>query len=125
MGEANVEKLTKLSEMQAEKDVDGLIKVLKDRDKLVRARAAIALEIIGDPRAGEPLIQGLKDKNELVRARAASALGQIGDTQAVEPLTEALGDQDALVQGAAKRALEMLSRQRGQRQPPQAPLGPA
>ena len=80
----NIEKLKK------RRDVEGLIRALKDSDEGVRREAAKALGEIGDSRAVEPLIEALKDRNEDVQKNAAYALGEIGDSRAVEPLIEAL-----------------------------------
>lgn len=102
MGEPDIDK------MKAEKDVEGLIKALKDKDWDVRFRGALALEEMGEP-VVESLIQALKeDKDEDVRGRAAAALGFIKDARAVEPLTKALEDKDKGVREAAKWALEKI-----------------
>jgi len=88
MGISDVEK------MKANKDVEGLIKVLGDKDKDVRMRAAGALGNIKDARAVEPLIKALGDESKDVRMYAASALSGIG-VPAVEPLIKALKDKDS------------------------------
>lgn len=105
MGKPNIEKLTQ------KRDVEGLIKALKDKDETVRWRAAWALGEIGDARAVEPLIQALKDKG--VRGNAAEALGKIKDTKAVEPLIQALKDigveaAEALINIGDERAVDPL-----------------
>ena len=84
----NVEK------MEAKREVKGLIKALKHKNRGVREKAAEALGRIGDERAVEPLIQALNDENRDVRRKAAYALGKIGDKRAVEPLIRALKDED-------------------------------
>lgn len=99
MGEPNIEK------MKAEKDVEGLIKALKDEYEYVRKWAAEALGGIGDARAVEPLIQALKDRARGVRWKATLALGKIGDARAVDPLIQALGDEDWGVRRDAAEAL--------------------
>ena len=61
MGIFDVEK------MQVEKDVEGLIRALKDEDIYVRRSAAEALGKIGDKRAVGPLIEALKDEYSYVQ----------------------------------------------------------
>jgi len=80
-----------VKKMEAKKDVEGLIKALKDTH--VRHYTAEALIKIKDAKAVEPLIQALKDEDYFVREAAARALGEIKDKRAVEPLLEALGDE--------------------------------
>jgi HEAT repeat protein len=108
-----------IGKMKAEKDVEGLIKALKDEDYYVRERAAEALGKIKGTTAVQPLIQALKDENWGVRWSVAVALGKIKDTTAVEPLTQALKDgyeqvrkQAAVALGKIgdKRALEPLTK---------------
>jgi len=108
MGKPNVKK------MEAKKDVEGLIKVLKDKERMgingwyVRRDAAAALVKIGEP-AVEPLIQALKDEDDTARELAAAALANIGDTRAVEPLIQALKtDKNKEVREDVKKALEKL-----------------
>ena len=67
----NVERL------QEKKNVKGLIKALRHKDRRVRSEAAEALGEIGDKRAVEPLIQALKDEYWDVRLRAEKALEKI------------------------------------------------
>jgi len=81
---------------------------LKEANKTVRYKAAIALGTIKDPRAVGPLIAALKDEDQEVRIQAASALGNIGDPRAVEPLIAALEDKDAFVRSVAAKALGMI-----------------
>jgi len=71
MGKPDIEK------MKANKDVEGLIKALKDEDKDVRWGAAAALGYIGDARALEPLTKALKDKNKDVQKVAKEALEKL------------------------------------------------
>src|SRR4030042_6695678 len=124
-----------IGELKANKDVEGLIDALKDKDPIVRGDAAEVLGKIGDSRAVEPLIEALKDiveyialeslrrigepaveplikalknKDTLIRSGAARALGAIRDKRAVEPLTEALKYGDMFVRSAAAVALEKI-----------------
>ena len=124
-----------IEELKANKDVEGLINALKDKDPMVRGDAAEVLGKIGDSRAVEPLIEALKDivqfiaieslkkigepaveplikalknKDTLIRSGAARALGEIRDKIAVEPLTEAIKYGDSFVRAAAGVALEKI-----------------
>jgi len=63
--------------MQVNKDVEGLIRALKDEDWHVRSRAAVALGWIKDARAVEPLTEALKDEYYAVRWKAAWVLKRI------------------------------------------------
>jgi len=94
-----------VTKMEAAKDVNGLIKALKDSDRWIRRAAAEALGGIGDARAVEPLIQALKDRDVDVRKAAANALGKFGKP-AVRPLIRALKDMD--VRKAAAGVLQKL-----------------
>lgn len=127
-----------VEELEAKRDVQGLIKMLgyQKRDH-VRQAATEALRKIGAP-AVEPLIIALKDRNvheaatetlskigtpaveslitalrdqEIdVRKAAAEALGKIGDTRAVEPLIAALKGKSWQVNEAATKALKSMGR---------------
>jgi len=66
------------------------IKNLKDKDNMVRLKAADALAKSGDKRVVKPLIAALKDKVWDTRWFAARALGELGDERAVGPLKKAL-----------------------------------
>jgi len=66
-----------VQKMREERDVDGLVKALKHKDRRVREDAVEALREIKDPRAVETLIQAMKDKDITVRAAAALALEKI------------------------------------------------
>jgi HEAT repeat protein len=97
-----------VSLLEKNRDVEGLIKALKDEDLVVRRGAASALGKIRDARAVEPLIQALKDKDSSVRWGAAVALGRIGDARATEPLNQALKDENSVVRSFAKEALRKI-----------------
>ena len=69
------------------RSVDAYIDALRASDSRVRRQAAAALEVLGDPRAVEPLIQTLSaDEDGDVRWNAARALGKLGQADAVGPL---------------------------------------
>ena len=69
--------ISDMEKMQVNKDVEGLIRALKDKDRHVRSWAARALGEIGDKRAVGPLIKALRDKDSGVREYAAEALEKI------------------------------------------------
>ncbi len=50
---------------------------------------ALALGLIGDARAVEPLCRALRDAQEYLHSTAAWALGTIGDPRAIQPLLDA------------------------------------
>lgn len=91
-----------VEELEAKRDVQGLIKSLsyQKRDN-VRQAAAEALGKIGVP-AVEPLIAALKDRN--MQKATTEALRKIG-TPAVEPLIAALRNQEIDVCKAAAEVL--------------------
>ena len=100
-----------VEKLKENKDVEGLIKALKNRDWGVRGEAVAALGKIGDSRAVEPLIRALKDEEWLVRDRASEALGEIGDARAAQPLIQALKCEkyeDEYVRNTAVAALRKI-----------------
>ncbi len=70
------------------KVVDALVGALKDPDRAVREDATIALGMIGDPKAIDPLIEAMKDG--AVKRHAIMSLGMIGDARALPPVLDAL-----------------------------------
>lgn len=96
--------------------VPELCDLLRRPDWDVRARAALALGAIADPRASLPLSRRmLEDEHELVRVRSARALVRLGPPDPVDPLLQALHDSGAAVRCAAAEA---LSRSRDRRAAP-------
>ncbi len=67
-----------------------LIKLLENKDKMVRRHAAKALGGIKDDRVVPLLIRLLKDKDSVICCHAAETLGCIKDNRAIEPLIETL-----------------------------------
>lgn len=103
--------------MEESKDVDGLIRALKNEDYLIRKEAAISLKRLGDKRALNALIESLKYESWqdeytvliAVRENSAEALGIIGDKRAVPALIETLlEDTDEEVRWKAAAALGKL-----------------
>ena len=100
--------------LEKQRDVDGLIKALKNEDYLIRKDAARSLKRVGDDTAVAALIDALKyeawedDYTVLISVResAADALGIIGNYQAVNPLIQTLyEDPDEEVRWKAAAAL--------------------
>lgn len=89
-----VERKPDIKKMEKERDVDGLIKALGDKDAFVRIEVAQALGRIG-PRAAGSLIKVLEDETLSVEVRkgAAFALSEIGDEGAIEPLKKVMSRQ--------------------------------
>jgi len=81
---------------------------LKDQHPDLRARAAYALGLIGDPDFAEALAAALRDVEWPVRATAARALGRIGGRAAIPALCEALKDRQWWVRANAGEALRLL-----------------
>ena len=77
------EKVKQIIKMREEGKVEPLCQALKDNDKSIRKKAAIALGKIGDKKAIEPLRQALKDKEELVQTAARESLSAIRDKESL------------------------------------------
>jgi len=72
------------------RNIDLLVKALKDNNSEIRALAAEALGRIGDVNNFGSLSAALRDSDMSVKIAAAGALGQIGDVRAVEPLVSVI-----------------------------------
>jgi HEAT repeat protein len=84
---------TSIERMKAERDIDGLIRALKDSDTFISYLASTALGELGDDRAVEPLTEMLHHHAEPdCRHAAAKSLAAIGNPRAIEPLVSALDD---------------------------------
>jgi len=88
-------------------EVDDLIADLNDTDNDAKKEAIMALYMVGDARAVEPLIEILiSDGDTIVRVDSALALGEIGDPRAIDPLIEILNtDEEERVRKYAAGAL--------------------
>ena len=99
-----------VSDKALQEKVLALIQELKDKDFMVRSRAAVNLAGIG-PAAKEAtsaLIQGLEDDKMAVRCRAAFALRKIIGPEAghaIPALTKAINDESGYVRRGAVGAL--------------------
>ena len=76
--------------------VGPLIRALKDKDVVVRFRAAEALGEIGDTRAGDPLVEALKEEKRYDPRPLVEALQKIG-APAVKPLIGVLQDGESTI----------------------------
>jgi HEAT repeat protein len=92
--------------------IEPLLQDLKNEDREVRNKAAMALGYKGDKRAVEALIQALEDEVEIVRSGAALHLGNIGDKRAIESLIKAMEDEVDDVKWNATLALGKMGEQR-------------
>jgi len=72
----------------------------------LRARAAYALGMIGDPTAAGVLSACLHDKEWSVRAMAAKALGRLRESESIPALAETLADPQWWVRSNAAEALK-------------------
>jgi len=85
-----------------------LLTALKDENKQVRARAAIALGDLADPSTVPNLVAALDDHSYWVRGQAAEALGDIGDRSAIPHLLTRLEDSEGYVRSKVTKALVKL-----------------
>jgi cyclophilin family peptidyl-prolyl cis-trans isomerase/HEAT repeat protein len=102
-----IEKLARLLELEDTRSAGAgaLERLLRDPDRGVRRRAALAAGRLADPVVVPALVGLMNDPEVEVRRMAAFALGLAGDTSAVDRLLAALADSDAGVRGRAAEAL--------------------
>jgi cyclophilin family peptidyl-prolyl cis-trans isomerase/HEAT repeat protein len=101
-----IEKLARILELEDSRSGAGEIeRLLRDPDRGVRRRAALAAGRLADPALVTTLQDLLNDQEVEVRRVAAFALGLAGDRAAVDRLTAALADSDAEVRGRSAEAL--------------------
>jgi HEAT repeat protein len=94
-----------VAQLEAKRDVQGLIKALVFKDPAVRMAAAEALGPLKHPTAVDPLAAGLKDESPGVRRACVEALAARGGLRVVKPLVGALQDPDQSVHSAAAAAV--------------------
>jgi cyclophilin family peptidyl-prolyl cis-trans isomerase/HEAT repeat protein len=82
-----------------------LDRYLRDADKGVRRRAALAAGRVGDPATVPALADLMNDGEPAIRQMAAFALGLVGDKLAVDRLVAALQDPDPTVRARSAEAL--------------------
>lgn len=94
-----------IAQLEARRDVGGLIKALAYKNSVVRIAAAEALAPLRDPLAIEPLVALLADEDSEVRRASVRALATSGGVQVVGPLVAALEDHDNDVRNTAATAV--------------------
>jgi cyclophilin family peptidyl-prolyl cis-trans isomerase/HEAT repeat protein len=104
---SRVEKLARILSFEDRRTLGGgeLDRYLRDPDRSVRRRAALAAGRIGEPALVPTLVELMNDNEPEVRQMAAFGLGLIGDRLAVERLLAALKDSDSLVRARSAEAL--------------------
>jgi cyclophilin family peptidyl-prolyl cis-trans isomerase/HEAT repeat protein len=102
-----IDKLARLLELEDQRTTGGdeLSRSLRDPDRGVRRRAALAAGRIAAPELVASLVELMNDQEVEVRRMAAFALGLAGSPLAVERLLASLKDADGLVRGRAAEAL--------------------
>jgi hypothetical protein len=81
--------------------------LLRDPNADIRARAAYALGMLGDPTAAASLVDCLKDREWSVRSMAAKALGRLRESGSIPALAGALSDPQWWVRANAAEALKL------------------
>ena len=106
-GPSRIERLTHILILEDTRSTGGgeLDRYLRDPDRGVRRRAALAAGRIGDPSLVPTLIELMNDNEPEVRQMTAFALGLIGDKAGIERLVLSLKDPDAVVRGRVAEAL--------------------
>jgi HEAT repeat protein len=94
-----------IPQMEAKRDIQGLIKALSYKDAAIRRAAAEALTPMKNPTAAESMVALLGDENPGVRRAAVAALSARGGARVVDPLVSALQDADSDVRAAASTAV--------------------
>ena len=93
--------------MKEKRDVEGLIRVLRDIDYDVQARAFKSLGMVGSIIEAKRLMDSFRRDIFGVRDQAARALGEIEDERAVEALIEALKDDQEFIEVRVSAALAL------------------
>lgn len=107
-GKAKVAVVDCLGRAKSLKAARLMIHLLSDPDPDIRARAAHAMGLLGDPNLTPDLVAALHDPAWPVRAMAAKALGKLRRSQAVEPLSRALKDKEWWVRINAAEGLRSV-----------------
>ena len=105
-----IERLGRIAALEDRRSLGGdeLAALLRDPDRGVRRRAALAAGRIGNAAATAPLLALLADPEVEVRQMTAFALGLIGDRAAVDALLAALRDPEPVVRARAAEALGQI-----------------
>jgi HEAT repeat protein len=101
-----------LGQLEHTDAVPDLVDRFDDADPRVRARAARACGLIGDPRATGPLEDLLTDRSAAVRREAADALGNVGNRQALAALLPLYRDDSEPVRRVAVSAFGNFGNER-------------
>ena len=113
--------------LPANESVAALLPLLVDQSEFVRREASIALGLIGDPSACQPLIELVRKENIIeVKNAAIIALGNIGDASAIGLLVEILNkkpkDEDEFTRRSAARSIgQIAANMNGDRSPAVTP----
>lgn len=109
-GMSRIEKLGRVLALEDRRTPgDGeLERYLRDADRGVRRRAALAAGRIADAALVPALVELMNDAEPEVRQMSAFAMGLIGDRRAAERLVASLKDADATVRARAAEALGRL-----------------
>jgi cyclophilin family peptidyl-prolyl cis-trans isomerase len=102
---ARISKLARILLVEDKRTPGELERYLRDPDRGVRRRAALAAGRIGDPTAVPTLIELMNDSEAEVRQMSAFAMGLIGDKLAVERLVASLKDGEPVVRARSAEAL--------------------
>ncbi len=94
-----------VAQLEAKRDIQGLIKALAYKDPGIKIAAANALGPLRDPLAVEPLAGLLRDEDPGVRRAAVRALAERGGARVVAPLVQSLTDNDPGVRSVAAQAV--------------------
>jgi HEAT repeat protein len=99
----------RIEKMLAARNVRGIGGAMRDRNVIVRRRAAQALGELGDPAGASYLAQALaKDPDEFVRQWTVDALRKIGGEEAVNALAAALFSRERILSTLAAQALSSM-----------------
>ena len=89
-----------------------LLARLESTDNEEREGVAMALGLLGDLQALEPLLSHLNDEDVFVVTAVAEALGDLKEARAMQPLLDTLSHQDAIARRAAIDSLRKIGERR-------------
>jgi len=111
---SRMEKLARVLALEDTRNLgDGeLERYLRDPDRSLRRRAALAAGRIADPKVVPVLVELMNDQEPEVRQMTAFALGLVGDRGAVDRLRASLKDGDTAVRARSAEALGRIGDKR-------------